>query len=219
MKRILSDEHKRKISKALTGRRLSDATKQKISKNHARYWKEKEHTEEYKRRMSESCKGKKMSDEHRKNISKSRKGMKLTEEHKRNISERCLELGRKPPSRSGVKHSKTTKLKISEHNARYWEGAKGKEHPAWIDGVSFEPYCPKFNYDKKEEIRNRDERRCVLCGKSEILNGRRLAVHHIDGDKMQGCYGKRWYLATLCISCNSKSDTIMKEFLIVSNVR
>lgn len=68
----------------------------------------------------------------------------------------------------------------------------------------------------KEKIRNRDNRVCVLCGKSEIENGERFSVHHIDGDKMQGCNGKKWYLASLCKLCNSKKDTIEKEFLIVS---
>ena len=31
------------------------------------------------------------------------------------------------------------------------------------------------------------------CGKSEILNGERLTVHHIDADKMQGCNGKNYH--------------------------
>lgn len=87
----------------------------------------------------------------------------------------------------------------------------------WQGGKSFEPYCHLFNEEKKEEIRNRDNRVCQLCGKSEILNGQRMSVHHVDGDKMQGC-GKGWYLITLCRSCNSKPDTVEKEFLIVSNL-
>jgi len=93
---------------------------------------------------------------------------------------------------------------------------QGEYNSAWKDGASFEPYCPKFNFEMKEKIRNRDNRVCVLCGKSEIENGQRLSVHHIDGDKMQGCNGKKWYLSSLCKSCNSKRDTIEKEFLIVS---
>ena len=89
----------------------------------------------------------------------------------------------------------------------------------WEEYVSFEPYCRLFNEKKKEEIRNRDNRVCRLCNKNEILNCRRLSVHHIDGDKMQGCNDKKWYLASLCLSCNTKKDTIEKEFLIVSNMR
>jgi len=44
-----------------------------------------------------------------------------------------------------------------------------------------------------------------------------LSVHHIDADKMQGCNGKKWYLCVLCRSCNSRPDTVEKEFLIVTN--
>lgn len=93
---------------------------------------------------------------------------------------------------------------------------RGENNLFWNGGISFEPYCPRFNSQLKEQIRNRDNRTCVLCGKGEIQNGRRLCVHHIDGDKMQGCNGKRWYLCSLCISCNSKKDTVEKEFLIVT---
>ena len=59
---------------------------------------------------------------------------------------------------------------------------------------------------------------CVLCGKSEILNGLRLSVHHIDGDKMQGCDGKEWFLCGLCASCSTKEvhNRVLYEFLIVA---
>ncbi|MBY8998935.1 MAG: hypothetical protein KGD60_14505 [Candidatus Thorarchaeota archaeon] len=94
----------------------------------------------------------------------------------------------------------------------------GENNSRWKNGASFKPYCPLFNIDKKEEIRNRDERRCQLCGKSEILNGMKLDVHHINSEKMQGCNGIPWYLCALCRSCNSRADTLENEFLIVSNL-
>lgn len=94
----------------------------------------------------------------------------------------------------------------------------GENGSNWQGGKSFEPYCPKFNNQLKESIRNRDERRCQLCGKSELLDGRKLSIHHINSDKMQGCHGKKWYLCALCRSCNNKPDTLEKEFLIVSNM-
>lgn len=87
----------------------------------------------------------------------------------------------------------------------------------WQGGKSYEPYCHLFNVERKENIRNRDGRVCQLCGKSGIENGERLSVHHIDGDKMQGCEGKGFYLCALCRSCNSKKDDDVKEFLIVAN--
>ena len=156
------------------------------------------------RSKSEAKKGKKRSEETRKKISASLKGRLLSEETKRKISK----------SLTGKKREPFTE----EHKARLCVVNTGENNPNWIDGRSFESYCPKFNFVKKEEIRNRDYRVCQCCDKSEILNGRRLDVHHIDGDKMQGCNGKRWGLVALCISCNSKPDTAEKEFLIVSNL-
>ena len=135
-----------------------------------------------------------------------------SEETRRKISEAHI----------GKKCSEEHKNNMSRASKKRWqdEGYRKKNKAAWIDGRSFLPYCPKFNYKLKEEIRNRDNRVCQMpdCGKSEILNGRRLSVHHIDGDKMQGCSGKQWSLVALCLSCNTKKDTIEKEFLIVSNL-
>ena len=112
--------------------------------------------------------------------------------------------------------SRTTKAKIS---ATMIGKYMGENSPNWQGGKSFEPYCSRFNHQLKEQVRNRDNRTCILCGKGEIQNGERLTVHHIDGDKMQGCNGTKWYLCALCRSCNSKPDTFEKEFLIVSNLR
>jgi len=132
-----------------------------------------------------------------------------SEETRRKISE----------AHTGKKFSIESRNNMSRASKKRWqdEGYRKKNKAAWIDGRSFIPYCLKFNEKKKEEIRNRDNRVCQLCGKSEIENGRRLSVHHIDGDKMQGCNGNNWYLTTLCITCNTQADTTEKEFLIVSN--
>ena len=97
-------------------------------------------------------------------------------------------------------------------------GMIAEKHPRSIDGRSSEPYCSRFNFQLKEQIRNRDNRTGVLCGKAEIQNGERLSVHHIDASKTQGCNGEKWYLCALCRSCNTKPDTLQKEFLIVSNL-
>jgi len=129
--------------------------------------------------------------------------------------------------RSGENHPAKrpeVRARMSKRSKKQWEDPEfrnsrsGENSPNWQNGRSFLPYCPKFNDELKESIRNRDGRTCVLCGKGEILNGRKLSVHHIDSDKMQGCRGKNWYLCALCISCNSRPDTVEKEFLIVSNL-
>jgi len=169
------------------------------------------------------------------------KGIPMSEESKRKLSESKKgqipwNKGKKDsivPWNKGKKgvqtHSEEVRKRISEvqkgrvfsedHRQRLSAALTGENNPNWHDGKSFEPYCPAFNDQLKESIRNRDSRTCVLCGKGEIQNGQRLSVHHIDADKMQGCDGKKWYLCALCRSCNSRPDTVEKEFLIATGGR
>ncbi len=94
--------------------------------------------------------------------------------------------------------SNETKIKQSERRKGRFTGNK---HPNWKGGISFEPYCSKFNNILKEEIRERDNRICQNCGKNkEQNNNRKLSVHHIHYDK-PNCDPD---LITLCCSCNSK---------------
>ena len=86
----------------------------------------------------------------------------------------------------------------------------GENHWNYQNGKSFEPYCEKFNNQKKEEIRNQYDRKCYVCNKDELENkyksGKmiRLSIHHIDEDKQQGCNGKQWKLVTSCLHCHQK---------------
>jgi len=65
---------------------------------------------------------------------------------------------------------------------------KGERHPQWKGGISFAPYCQKFNEAFKESIREKFSHKCFICGKPE--NGHKHAVHHIDYDKGSICNGK-----------------------------
>ena len=91
----------------------------------------------------------------------------------------------------------------------------GERNSRWNGGSSFEPYPISFNNELRERIRNYDDRVCQLCDKSEIENRRRLTVHHIDGDK-SNCNIDN--LIALCLSCNSTTDTVVKEFLCRTTV-
>lgn len=82
------------------------------------------------------------------------------------------------------------------------EMLSGSRNPRWLGGKSFEPYCPKFTKDLKEEVRNKFDRKCVRCGRTEEKS-RKLCVHHINFDKKSGCYGKKWNLAPVCINCHN----------------
>ena len=143
--------------------------------------------------------------------SEAKKTYRFTEEHRNNLSKARLNYMKKHGHPfDGLKLSLEHKRKISATR-------QGIIIEDWDKFISFEPYCPKFDIKLKEKIRNRDERKCCICGKSEILNGERLSVHHIDGDKMQGCDGKKFYLSALCRRCNARKDNDEKEFLIVAN--
>jgi len=126
--------------------------------------------------------------------------------------------------RKGTHHSKETKQKMRDNHVDF----SGENHPMygihkfaesasnWQGGKSFEPYCPKFNEKKKEEVREEYNRKCYICNIDEKNNITKtnkpwkLAVHHIDDDKEQGCNDKPWKLVPLCLHChNSKKTRIL----------
>jgi len=88
----------------------------------------------------------------------------------------------------------------------------GPENPNWRGGSAFYPYCYKYNESLKEKIRNQYHRKCFVCGKHEDEQNRRLAVHHVDGNPMQGCDGSGFLLVPLCNSCHGKMQGEKKDF-------
>ena len=77
---------------------------------------------------------------------------------------------------------------------------KGKEHPYWKGGKSFEPYGIKFNKELKEQIRKRDDYTCQLCGITQKNFKRKLTIHHIDYNKKNN---ESSNFISLCNFCNS----------------
>lgn len=103
----------------------------------------------------------------------------------------------------GTHPSKETRAIMQAKKIGLYDGPK---NPNWNGGISFDPYCTKFNNVLKEEIRDKFGRICFICSKTEEENGRKLDVHHVDYNKNQGCNGIRWLLAPLCMSCNGKAN-------------
>lgn len=118
---IVSDETKKKISKANKGKKLSKETREKMSKA------KRNMSDKTKKKISQSRKGIIFTEEHKNNLGKWQIGRKLTKEHKDNISkshigevfsdERCKNIseslcGEKHPLH-GKHHSEETKLKMS----------------------------------------------------------------------------------------------------------
>jgi len=103
------------------------------------------------------------------------------------------------PNRIGKHHSIATRIKLSN-------ALSGNNAPGWRGGISFEPYCPKFNNGLKLRARAFFDFRCMICGKNEAVNGKCLSIHHVEYNKAACCDGKPVRFAALCHSCHSKTN-------------
>lgn len=160
-------ETKRKISKALKGIDgwdLSEETKRKISESK----KGRKHTEETKRRMSEARK-----------LFSPEQELQICEEYKEGYSGNFL------GNKWGC--SNNTIISILKRNNIKIRDRIGPTAPSWKGGISFEPYCPKFNKDLKERVREFFGRKCIISGITEKENGQKLSVHHVDYNKKSCC--------------------------------
>ena len=70
-------------------------------------------------------------------------------------------------------------------------------------------YCPKFDNECRESNREKYDRCCFLCGKTEADNERKLSVHHVDMNQDQGCDGHVWKLVPVCGSCHNKIHNLI----------
>jgi hypothetical protein len=186
---IKREEWRMKISVYRTGKKLSNEAKQKLSEmkkgiplpeETRRRQKEamlgSHHTEEHKRKIGESGRGRIVSEETRINMGNAKRGQKHTEDAKRKIS-------------------KSLTGKYCREKSSNWKG-----------GISFEPYCFKFDEPLHERCRIFFERVCVECGKTEIENKRKMDVHHVNYDKMVCCNDVKPLFVTLCMSCHPKTQ-------------
>jgi hypothetical protein len=168
----------------------------------------KHHTEEAKQRISEAKVGKSLSPECRKKMSKNHfkgigpdhynYGKKRSPEQKEKISKKNT--GRGNPF-YGKKHSAETRLKMSLNHSQ----CSGEKNTNWQGGISFKPYCPKFNEDLRKRVRDFFNNQCILCGKSKDENGENLSVHHVEYNKNACCDGKLACFAALCHKCHTKT--------------
>ena len=63
----------------------------------------------------------------------------------------------------------------------------GENHYNWKGGISFEPYCPKFNKKLKMNVRNFFGNKCVLCEITRDEYYEEFIVHHVFTEKMACC--------------------------------
>lgn len=162
----------------------------------------KHRSEKVKQKLREKRVGTKLSEETKEKIRKAMQGRELNEDWKQKIGE-----GNKGKTIS-IEHRK----KVSEANRRRIinEATRkklsiarfGEKNYSWKGGISFEPYCPKFNNDLKERVRAFFDRKCYVCGMTEEENGRKLCIHHVNYDKMLCCNDMPPLFVPLCKKCH-----------------
>ena len=141
--------------------------------------------------------GKSFSEEHKKHLSKP-----MTEEGKQNV--------RDAANRPEVKKKNSESAKKQWGDPEIRKKMSGENHWNWHEGVSFGKYCPLFNKDLKERVREFFGRRCLLCG---TLEGKeKLSVHHVNYDKMMCCNDVKPLFAPLCRKCHGKTISKRKYY-------
>lgn len=188
---------------AQSGKIITDVQRNKISASQSG---DKNHNfgkplpEWQKQHLREIHTGTRHTDETRAKMSASHKGKKFTEEHKAKIRAANIEAAKHRPdtwhqrqreAQTGKTLSQSTIEKLRAINS-------GSGNPAYIDGSSFEPYCPKFNADFKRRCRAFFNHTCVICGKTEEETGEKMHVHHVLYNKNACCDGEVPLFVTLC---------------------
>lgn len=126
--------------------------------------------------------------------------------------------GNMPPYSLGREVSEETREKLSIANSGKkgipWSEEQKMKLSATLQGIPYDAwesyaceslYCPKFDETCRESNRDKYDRRCFICDKTEEVNGQKLSVHHVDMTKNQGCDGIGWKLIPLCRSCHAKA--------------
>ena len=118
---------------------------------------------------------------------------------------------------NGKHHTEETKRLISKNQSNQ----EGANNPNWQNGISFEPYCMKFNSVYKNGVREQFNNVCFLCGKTEEENGRALDVHHVNYNKQCGCDNTKCVCVPLCMHCHRITSSNRKywEKLIMNKLK
>jgi len=144
--------------------------------------------------------------DYRQNVRESIKHAKNLPESKQKTSASMKIIANRPEQRDRVSKQSKERWSNPEFKKQRIVAMSGQNSPNWRGGLSFEPYCPKFNNEFKERVRVFFDRRCLLCGKEEIDNGKRLSVHHCDYDKEVCCNDRPPIFAAVCCRHNTLAN-------------
>ena len=217
--KALTNEHKLKISKANQNKMPWNKGMKATEDN--RIKRASDATHEARRGVPAWNKGKSLSKEHIKKLKNSHKGqhnspntkfktgdipwnfgISPSDETKQRISKSVIAKNMK-----GENHPMYGKHHIDESKKKMSKANSGENHPQWQGGISFEPYCSKFNEKFKEFVREQFDRKCFICNKSEAENKQKLSVHHTNYNKNCLCDESECRFIPLCISCHSKTNS------------
>lgn len=112
-------------------------------------------------------------------------------------------------------HIKTGEGKYCSYscsNIRTMLFQSGENHPNWNGGEK--EYSKDWNLLLKEKVRDRDLRKCQVCGIPEIETCKRLDIHHVDYNK-KNCSEDN--LISLCVPCHRKTNynrEMWKDYLM-----
>ena len=95
------------------------------------------------------------------------------------------------------------------HKINLSKSHKGSKNPMWFNGISKKKYPHFFDTSLKRLIRDRENRMCFICGKSEKDLNRRLDIHHIDYDKLNCKFNN---LIAVCTSCHLTTNFGSRQY-------
>lgn len=193
---LVSDEYRKKMSEATSGEKngmfghyFTQETKNKLSNSQIKRFEERPETH--------GMLGKHHTEESNDKNSESNIGRSPTQATRDKLSKAGIERFKDPKERD----------KISE-------AVSGENNGNYKGGISFLPYCEKFNNDLKERVFAVFGRICMKCDRTEqevmddmIARGKqpyKLTVHHVNYEKMVCCNDVEPLFVPLCIGCNAK---------------
>lgn len=146
-------------------------------------------------------KGRERSEEWKQMMSEKMRGRSLSKKTRRKIAETKREKGDYEEARERMKE------KNPMSNPEISEKISGENHYRWKGGASKNKYGSGWTPQKREEVRERDNKSCVFCGMPNAAHqllhksSGSLPVHHLDGNKENNSKGN---LIAVCYICHSR---------------